>query len=287
MEIGIGLPSTIPGVSRDSVLEWARRADRAGFSTLGTVDRVVYPNWEPLVALAAAAAVTERIRLTTAILLSPLRSNTALFAKQAASIDVLSRGRLVLGLAVGGRQDDYEVSGVDFHRRGRLFDAQLRDLRRVWAGELGVGPEPFTAGGPRIILGGTSDAAIARMAREAEGWVAGGGGPGLFASTVQRVGEAWAAAGREGVPRLAALGYFALGDTAESDARSYLTHYYGESSPYTPRIIAGAAVGEDTVRSQMQEFAEAGCDELILFPCNPDPAQVDLLAAAAELAATA
>jgi alkanesulfonate monooxygenase SsuD/methylene tetrahydromethanopterin reductase-like flavin-dependent oxidoreductase (luciferase family) len=177
MEIGIGLPSTIPGVQPNSVIEWARRADRAGFSTLGTVDRVTYGNWEPLVTLAAAPAVTERIRLTTAILLAPLRSNTALFAKQAASIDVLSGGRLVLGLAVGGREDDFVVSGVDFHHRGRIFDAQLAELRRVWLGERGVGPVPVTAGGPRIILGGTSDAAIARTVREAEGWIAGGGGP--------------------------------------------------------------------------------------------------------------
>ena len=67
MEIGIGLPSTVPGVEGHQVIEWARRAESAGFSTLGTIDRIVYPNYEPLVTLGAAAAVTERIRLTTAI----------------------------------------------------------------------------------------------------------------------------------------------------------------------------------------------------------------------------
>jgi alkanesulfonate monooxygenase SsuD/methylene tetrahydromethanopterin reductase-like flavin-dependent oxidoreductase (luciferase family) len=280
MELGIGLPTTIPGVTRDAVLEWARRADRAGFSTLGTIDRVVYANWEPLVALSAAAAVTERIRLTTAILLAPLRSNAALFAKQATSIDVLSGGRLVLGLAVGGRPDDFEVSGVDFHHRGRLFDSQLAELRSVWMGERGVGPSPVTPGGPRIILGGTSDAAIARTVRAAEGWIAGGGGPQAFAAGAERVRAAWKDAGREGEPRLAALGYFALGPSAKDDAREYLTHYYGDM-PYTPHVIAGAATDEETLRAQLAEFAAAGCQELILFPCNPDPAQVDLLAAAA------
>src|ERR671911_2791226 len=125
MDVGIGLPAAIAGVGRDQLLEWARRADARGFSSLGTIDRIVYPNLDPLVALAAAAAVTERIRLATTILIAPYRANGALVAKQAASLDRLSDGRLVLGVAVGGREDDYEASGVDFHRREALFEQIL------------------------------------------------------------------------------------------------------------------------------------------------------------------
>jgi alkanesulfonate monooxygenase SsuD/methylene tetrahydromethanopterin reductase-like flavin-dependent oxidoreductase (luciferase family) len=77
VKVGIGLRTAIPGVQRAQVLDWAQRADAAGFSTLGTVDRLVYPNWEPLVALSAADAVTERIGLMTSLLLLPLRQNTA------------------------------------------------------------------------------------------------------------------------------------------------------------------------------------------------------------------
>src|SRR3954447_10868551 len=118
MDVGIGLPATIRGVQGEQVIEWARRAEARGFSSLGTIDRLVYGNYEPLIALAAAAAVTERIRLATTILIGPQRANAALVAKQAASLDRLSQGRLVLGVAVGGREDDYEASGVDFHERG-------------------------------------------------------------------------------------------------------------------------------------------------------------------------
>src|SRR4051795_3093900 len=129
MDVGIGLPNAVRGVDRAGIVEWAIRAERAGFSTLGTIDRIVFPNYEALIALAAGAAVTERIRLATDILIAPLRANTALLAKQAATIDSLSGGdRVVLGLAPGGRPDDYEHNGVDFSKRGRIFDRQLEAL---------------------------------------------------------------------------------------------------------------------------------------------------------------
>src|SRR4051794_40673279 len=113
MKIGIGLPNTVPGTQGGDLRDWAIRAEAAGFSTLGTIDRIVYANHESLIALSYAAAVTDRIGLLTSVLLGPLRSNNALLAKQAASLDILSGGRLTLGLAVGGREDDYDVSGVD------------------------------------------------------------------------------------------------------------------------------------------------------------------------------
>src|SRR3954451_10719241 len=119
MEIGIGLPATIPGVTGGQLTEWARNAEGAGFSTLGTIDRIVYPNYEPFVALAAAAAVTERIRLTTSIAILPFRESAAMVAKQLATIHALSGGRVVLGAAVGAREDDYEATGSNFHDRGR------------------------------------------------------------------------------------------------------------------------------------------------------------------------
>src|SRR3954464_8568487 len=154
MEVGIGLPTTIPGVTGEQVLEWARRAEARGFSSLGTIDRIVYSNYEPLIALAAVAGVTERIRLATTILIAPYRANAALVAKQAATVDHLSGGRLVLGVAVGGREDDYAVSGVDFHTRGRRFDEMLEEGERIWAGGPVAGGGRGSGGASRAPAGG-------------------------------------------------------------------------------------------------------------------------------------
>jgi alkanesulfonate monooxygenase SsuD/methylene tetrahydromethanopterin reductase-like flavin-dependent oxidoreductase (luciferase family) len=125
VDIGIGLPSTIPGVPGRLIVEWAVPAERAGFSTLGTINRVVYGNLEPLSVMAAAAVVTERIGLTTAVLIGPYRGNGALLAKQLSTVDSLSDGRLNVGIAVGPREDDYDATGSSFRERGRAFDRQL------------------------------------------------------------------------------------------------------------------------------------------------------------------
>jgi len=281
MEIGIGLPNAARGVARDGIVEWARRAEAAGFSSLGTIDRIAYPNYESLIALAAAAAVTERIRLVTDILIAPLRASTALLAKQSATIDHLSGGRLVLGLAPGGREDDYALSGVDFHRRGRLIDEQLEALPRLWAGEGGLGPAPASPGGrPGLLIGGANEKAYARAARHADGWTAGGAGPEAFGQAREAVRAAWKDAGRDGEPRTMALLYFALGDDPEGAARASLGDYYSFLGEYAEQIVQGTLKDPDALRSTLAAYEDAGADEVICFPASADPAQVDLLAAA-------
>jgi alkanesulfonate monooxygenase SsuD/methylene tetrahydromethanopterin reductase-like flavin-dependent oxidoreductase (luciferase family) len=279
MDVGIGLPNSVKGVERAGIVEWARRAEAAGFSSLGTIDRIVYPNFESLIALAAAAAVTERIRLVTDVLLSPLRPSTALLAKQTATIDRLSEGRLDLGLAVGGREDDYAASGVDFHARGRLFDRQLEDLERLWKGDGGVGPAPVR-GRPGLLIGGNSDRTWTRAARYADGWTLGGGTPDMLAEGAGKVRAAWDAAGRDGEPRVMVLFYFSLGPGAEQAARESLGGYYAFLGDYAEQIISGAAKDEDTVRQYLTAFEQAGASEVICFPASADPEQVDLLARA-------
>jgi alkanesulfonate monooxygenase SsuD/methylene tetrahydromethanopterin reductase-like flavin-dependent oxidoreductase (luciferase family) len=203
MKIGIGLPTTIPGVDGRQGVEWAQRAERAGFSTLGVLDRIVYPNYEPLVSLAAAAAVTERIHLTTGIVIAPYRANTALLAKQVATVQALSGGRLELGVAVGFREDDYEASGVPMKGRGQRFEEMLDEMKRIWAGEErgfagAIGPEIEP---PTLLIGGMVDAAFRRAAEYGDGWIMGGGGPDGFGQARGKLLAAWERAGREGPRR--------------------------------------------------------------------------------------
>jgi alkanesulfonate monooxygenase SsuD/methylene tetrahydromethanopterin reductase-like flavin-dependent oxidoreductase (luciferase family) len=285
MEIGIGLPATVPGVTGEELIEWAQRADQSPLSTLGTIDRLVYPNYESLIALAAAAAVTKRIKLATCVLLAPLRSNHILVAKQAATVHHLSGGRLVLGAAVGGRADDFELSGIDLAGRGRVFDKQLETMKRVWAGEEKgyagpVGPNLDVP--PQLIVGGSVDAAFHRAAKYGDGWMMGGGTPDQFRDSLTKLDAAWREAGRTDEPRKMALGYFALGDSADEDARAYLGDYYGWlGDDIAGMIVGGAAKNADTVRQYISAFEQAGADEFVLFPSSTDPDQVDLLVEAA------
>jgi alkanesulfonate monooxygenase SsuD/methylene tetrahydromethanopterin reductase-like flavin-dependent oxidoreductase (luciferase family) len=104
MDVAIGLPNAVAGTTGEQLVEWARRADARGFSSLGTIDRVVYDSYEPLVALAAAAGVTERIGLCSSVVLGPLRVSPVVVAKQALSLQALSAGRFTLGIGLGGRR---------------------------------------------------------------------------------------------------------------------------------------------------------------------------------------
>jgi alkanesulfonate monooxygenase SsuD/methylene tetrahydromethanopterin reductase-like flavin-dependent oxidoreductase (luciferase family) len=275
MDVGIGLPNAVRGVARRGTVEWARRAEAAGFSSLGTIDRIVFPSYESLISLAAAAAVTERIKLVTDILIAPLRANTALFAKQTATLNHLSEGRLELGLAVGGREDDFEIAGVDYSKRGRIFDRQLEELASLWGSDR-VAP----ASRPGLLIGGRSDAALRRAARHGDGWTFGGGTPEDFATNRAKVRDAWAAAGRDDEPRTMALFYFALGERAEEDARNDLLDYYGFLGDVAEQLVAATPKDAAAVKDRLSAFEDAGADEVICFPTSIDPDQVDLLAGA-------
>jgi alkanesulfonate monooxygenase SsuD/methylene tetrahydromethanopterin reductase-like flavin-dependent oxidoreductase (luciferase family) len=287
MELGIGLPNTVPGTTREELLGFARAAEEAGFSSLGTIDRIVYDNYEPLVALAGAASVTERIRLLTSIVLAPPRGNPAELAKQALSLDALAGGgRAVLGLGVGGREDDYEVSGIPLSERGQRMDATVEKVRRVFdgEGELEAKIGPRRGPGPSLILGGSVEASFRRAARFGDGWMMGGGTPEQFEQGVEQLRAAWEEEGRDGEPRKMALAYFSLGPDAEKNAEEELGDYYAWLGDELAGMIAGAAAKDgDTVKGYLQAFESLGCDEFVFFPTSSDPEQVRLLAEAAGL----
>ena len=283
MEIGIGMPNPVPGTPGRLLVDWARQAEDRGFSSLATIDRIAYPSYESLVTLAAAAAVTDRIGLITNILLAPTR-NSILLAKEAASVDQLSGGRLTLGLGVGSRRDDFVAAERAFEERGRRFDEDLELMHGAWRGELVGGcpkpPTPRPTNGQRvpILMGGTADRAIERAVRWGVGWTAGGSSPDQVGPFAERVRQAWKQAGREGQPRIVALAYFSLGDDATADSKAYLMDYYGHLGDWAEQIAEGAARTPAAVQDTIKHFEDAGVDELILDPTVSHLDQVNRLA---------
>jgi alkanesulfonate monooxygenase SsuD/methylene tetrahydromethanopterin reductase-like flavin-dependent oxidoreductase (luciferase family) len=282
MDIGIGLPNPIPGTSGKTLLECARRAEERGFSSLATIDRVAYPSYESLIALAAAAAVTERIGLMTNILLAPTR-NPVLLAKEAASVDQISGGRLTLGLGVGGREDDFTASGQSFAGRGRIFEKQLEILHDAWKGSLVAGannpttPHPARDSSIPILIGGHVDQAIERAAKWGVGWTAGGAAPDQVAALVEKVLAAWKRAGRSGKPRIVALTYFALGDRADRKD-VYIKDYYGFLGDFAEQMASYVPATVEALTGVVKLFQDAGVDEVILDPTIAEVDQVDMAA---------
>jgi alkanesulfonate monooxygenase SsuD/methylene tetrahydromethanopterin reductase-like flavin-dependent oxidoreductase (luciferase family) len=287
VEIGLTLPTMISGVDRDATLEWCRRIDEAPFSTLALGERIAYPNQELFVTLAAAAVLTERVRLMSTVVVLPLHPAVEV-AKQAATIDVLSGGRLSLGVGVGGRDEDYRALGAAFDHRHQRLDDQVALMERVWAGEppfedlSAVGPPPVQPGGPPLYSGALGPKAIARSAVWAEG-ICGFVLDPLsedHRSTFARIEAAWTEAGRAEPPRHVTSFWYALGDGADDRLRSYAHRYLAIFGDEVAAMMADLCTASSAaaVREAMVRLEDAGCDELLLVPTSADPDEVDRIA---------
>ena len=286
MKLGIGLPNTlVPDVNRGTFLDWARAADQAGFHSFGTIDRPSQDVWDPLIALTAAAAVTERVRLATTILQLPNR-NEVLVAKQAAVIDRLSGGRLDLGVGIGFDETDYKTFGARWPNRGKKLERQIRKIRRIWRGAKkataeapALGPAPMQKPLPPIWIGGWAPAAVARAIEMGDGYMFGAAGSQKMVENAPKLRAQAEQAGKKKF-LLGGLAYVAIGDDTQSAlaaaSRSY-RRYYGETDEATlaRRIHAGPV---EVIEQAIKEYEPAGLDVLWVFPEIPDVKQVEMIA---------
>jgi alkanesulfonate monooxygenase SsuD/methylene tetrahydromethanopterin reductase-like flavin-dependent oxidoreductase (luciferase family) len=284
MDISVALPNMIPGAPGATLLEWASAAEERGFSGLAATERLVYPGYDPLIALATAAGVTTRVKLLTNVLIAPLRSPAEL-AKQTASVDQLSGGRLTLGLAPGVRADDFEAVDRDFSDRVARFDSDLRELHELWTGkpptgtDHAVGPAPVRDDRIPILVGGLTERAARRVARWADGWTA----PGLSAEATSdaaaRVRRAWQEAGRAGDPRIVMLLRFALGDEEVQDAAAaFMRDYFAVLGDAAEDFVRATPRTPAAIREALRGYADCGVDEVVFHPTVADVAQVNRLA---------
>jgi alkanesulfonate monooxygenase SsuD/methylene tetrahydromethanopterin reductase-like flavin-dependent oxidoreductase (luciferase family) len=285
MQVGVALPQMAKGLDHDSFIAWCRGIDEGPFSSVSAGERITYHNVEGLTACAAAAALTERVRVFANLLVLPWHA-AALVTKQLLTIDLISNGRLEIGVGVGGRSQDYDALGSPFdHRHQRLDDAVV-ELRRLWGGDPApdgqpLGPPPVQEH-PRVLAGAMGPKALARAAVWADG-VSGftvtadaAEAGALFRGTE----SAWEAAGRTETPRLVSGFFFALGDDAEGRLRTFTSDYLDVFGTEIAEMVAGmmTAFTPERVRDALDEIEATGCDECILVPATTDVRCLDLVA---------
>ncbi|MGJ3560832.1 LLM class flavin-dependent oxidoreductase [Streptomyces sp. INA 01156] len=231
------------------------------------------PRHEPLAVLAAAAAVTSRITLTTNILVAPL-TTAAVLAKEAATVSSLAGGRFLLGLGPGVRADDFEAAQRDFGPGARPSTGSWRSWHGCGSTTTRAASRPRTAfahrraqrrrGTAHRALGGGLDRAGADTDR--------------IAPAAEQVREAWAAAGREGRPRLVALSRFWLGEEVAREAAGFVREYFGVLGDEADAFVAKTPRTPEQVREQVTALAAAGFDEVVFHPTAAHLSQVDRLA---------
>jgi len=279
-------PVLAPGLDRALVLDWSRRIEAGPFYHVAAGERINFPNPEIVVTLATAAAVTERVGLLLNVLVLPMHA-TAWAAKQLATLDVLSGGRVTVGVGAGARDDDYAAAGAVRPERPltRLAE-QVAELRRAWSGEIVVAgaerpiePFPVQPGGPPILAGSLSPASIRRASAWADGICGFSFGPSVdeIGASFDVARAAWREAGRAHAPKLVTNCWFALGADARAQLDTYLHRYLRFLGPAVAEALAPTVTTDSAAKlaDVLKRVADCGADELSLVPPPPDPDEVE------------
>lgn len=285
IDLGLMLPYISP-TTRDSTLAWIDRGERGGFNSLSVGERITWDSLDQFVMLSAAAARTERVKISLQITILPMHP-PALNAKRIASLDLISGGRVRVGVGIGDREQDYLAAGSTMERRyGRLAEG-VAEMRRLWsreplaAGLDPVGPEPVQPGGPEIWTGGWGPKGLAKAAKWADGYMGytADGELAELEATAATVRGAWEAAGRP-APPLVTSAFFALGPDAESDLRGRIGRYFGAGgqptlAPLLDRVCTVCTPA--ACREALANAEAAGYEEFTFIPVTDDVAEVDRL----------
>ncbi len=288
MEIGMTLPTMVPGFDRTGLLKWSRRIDAGPFSSLAAGERICFPNTEMMVTLAAAAAVTQRVRIIPTVVVLPIHS-AVLMAKQLATLDVISQGRVSLAVGAGGREEDYRAVGASFDRRLARVEAGVQRMRQTWAGERvvegalrPVEPYPLQGAQMEILSGSMTAASIARAARWADGICGFSFGPSIqeTETVFQGARQAWKEEGRDKAPRLVTSCWFSLEGDERSQMDRYVHRYLQFMGEAGAKALAPLATTTSVkaLKEVIGALRDVGTDELILVPTTADISEVDRIA---------
>lgn len=280
------MPVMEPDLDATLLRDWAQAIDEGPFSSLCWGERIAFTNPDSLTLLGALAAWTNRVRLVTTVIVPQLH-DPVMLAKGLATGDLLSGGRLTVGIGVGGRHEDYNAVGADQKTQTmRGMAERVAVMKRVWAGEkvtesvLPVGPGPVQAGGPPLHVGTIGPKTV----RSAAAWADGMAGTTLDLDVAKQnelfdvARTSWAEAGKP-APHLATSFWFAFGESSEARAqvhrhlRRYMNwipaEYVDAMAPMT-----GWSGSEDELVAVLRRFADIGTDEVHLIPTSSDLDQV-------------
>lgn len=286
MKVGLCLPYMERDFHREDILAWCRRIDQGPFSSLSCGERITGYTLEMRMLLAAAAAVTERVRIVPSLYVLPMHS-AVWAAKEIATLDELSGGRVTLTVGVGGRENDYRAVDASFARRHERMDEQVARMRETWRGIAPfegcdeVGPRPLQEGGPPILAGVMGPKGMARAAR----WAQGVYGFGMGDERQQIAGlkamaeSAWTEAGREDPPYFVAGFWYSLAQNAETRLKDYVFNYVRNFGDDMARALADSMTRftPDAVGQAMEALDELGVDEIFLVPATADLAEIDAI----------
>jgi alkanesulfonate monooxygenase SsuD/methylene tetrahydromethanopterin reductase-like flavin-dependent oxidoreductase (luciferase family) len=287
VQVAMTMPIMEPDLDAEVLRDWAKAIDDGPFSSLCWGERMAFDNPETLTLMGALAAWTDRVRLVTTVMVPQLH-DPVMLAKALATGDMLSGGRLTVGLGIGGRVEDYRAVGADpATQTMRGMADSVAVMKRVWDGEkitesvLPVGPAPVQPGGPPLLVGTIGPKTL----RSAAAWADGLAGTTLDLDVAKQnelfdvARHAWSDAGRA-KPHLATSFWFALGSVDEArrqvhrHLRRYMNwipvEYIDAMAPTT-----GFAGSEDDLVAVLREFEAVGTDEIQLIPTSSDLEQVE------------
>lgn len=288
--IGLCFVHPAPLIEPGFAASFAKKCEDLGVHSLWVIDRIVYDNLEPLAFLAAAAAVTKKIRIGSSVLLAGVR-HPVLLAKTVATVDFLSGGRLTLGLGFGSRESDFSAVGVPFEGRGSRAEEAVKLMKRLWTEDrvshkgrffqvdnLTIGPKPLQSPHPPLWTGGGAEIALKRAGRWADGYICGSSAIDDFPVLWEKIAGFASAAGRDPAKiEKAALTFMAINNDTPKAAEAcaaYLNRYYGKVRTDVEKtfVVGSPQACAERIRAAFSK----GVDTLIIGPAIPDLKQLDL-----------
>jgi alkanesulfonate monooxygenase SsuD/methylene tetrahydromethanopterin reductase-like flavin-dependent oxidoreductase (luciferase family) len=287
MDVGICLPYSEPGITRKTLVDWCAAIEDSPLTALSCGERISGADaMEMRAMMAGAAMLTQRVRIINTLYILPMH-NAVWAAKEIATLDVLSEGRVDVVVGTGGRPNDYKAVGADFETRNKRLPGQVQTMRETWAGKPPfegsdiIGPKPYQQGGPRVLGGFAGPKAIHNSAAWADGLYA-FSIPGQASEIKEKMDwfqEGWDKAGRTGKPYKIGGFWYSLADNAQQGLHHYVYEYLRIAGHDFAMSVADTMTqhSPDLILETMRAFKETGIDLLFMVPASADVTEVTRL----------